>query len=380
MIISAVVAPISVCIYFDVETKIGLFDLIYLPLCSAVTLCVLHFCDWALYNLPLPTFLKIMISRRNIRVKVMQAIYALDAYSMSPTEVEKGETMPSLEENEKNGIRVLVEKIHRSSDLFSLMLLYISKVAQFSEINARQRASKYLPTDEDKVVNTKIAGNTFLWDMLGNTTFQEKVKEDKLERFIDEEWVKKIYGSLIKSEEYQQYTNEQNRTNAAEKQIMQHIWRKEMLENEDFMEHVGDEWAGWEDDKEMVVMLIENYFRSHKNVNFLQFISSEKREYAYSLLKTVLQKDEHIMELIKPKLKNWDAERVAIIDLILLKMGVAELLYFPTIPTKVTINEYIEIAKNYSTPQSGQFVNGVLDNLLKELTSENKIRKIERTK
>ena len=310
----------------------------------------------------------------------MQAIYALDAYSMSPSEVEKGEITPTLEENEKNGIRVLVEKIQRSSDLFSLMLLYISKVAQFSEINARQRASKYLPTDEDKVVNTKIAGNTFLWDMLGNTTFQEKVKEDKLERFIDEEWTKKIYQSLLKSEAYQEYTAEQSRTNAAEKQIMQHIWRKEMLENEDFMEHVGDEWSGWEDDKEMVVMLVENYFRSHKNVNFLQFISSEKREYAYSLLKTVLQKDEHIMELIKPKLKNWDAERVAIIDLILLKMGVAELLYFPTIPTKVTINEYIEIAKNYSTPQSGQFVNGVLDNLLKELVSANKIRKIERTK
>jgi N utilization substance protein B len=230
------------------------------------------------------------------------------------------------------------------------------------------------------VVNTKIAGNTFLWDLLGNTTFQEKVKEDKLERFIDEEWVKKIYQSLLKSEAYQEYTTEQSRTNAAEKQIMQHIWRKEMLENENFMEHVGDEWSGWEDDKEMVVMLVENYFRSHKNVNFLQFISSEKREYAYSLLKTVLQKDEHIMELIKPKLKNWDAERVAIIDLILLKMGVAELLYFPTIPTKVTINEYIEIAKNYSTPQSGQFVNGVLDNLLKELMSANKIRKIERTK
>jgi N utilization substance protein B len=339
-----------------------------------------EFCHWALYNLPLPTFLKIMISRRNIRVKVMQAIYALDAYTMSPSEVEKGEVTPTLEENEKNGIRVLVEKIQRSSDLFSLMLLYVSKVAQFSEINARQRASKYLPTDEDKVVNTKIAGNTFLWDMLGNTTFQEKVKEDKLERFIDEEWVKKIYQSLLKSETYQEYTAEQSRTNAAEKQIMQHIWRKEMLENEDFMEHIGDEWSGWEDDKEMVVMLVENYFRSHKNVNFLQFISSEKREYAYSLLKTVLQKDEHIMELIKPKLKNWDAERVAIIDLILLKMGVAELLYFPTIPTKVTINEYIEIAKNYSTPQSGQFVNGVLDNLLKELVSANKIRKIERTK
>lgn len=310
----------------------------------------------------------------------MQAIYALDAYAVTPAETQKGDIGPSAAENEKNGIRLLVEKIQRSSDLFSLMLLYISKVAQYSETSARQQASKYLPTQEDLDVNTKIAGNTFLWDLLGNTTFQEKVKEDKLERFIDEEWVKKIYRSLVNADLYKEYTTEQSRNAATEKQIMQHIWKKEILDNEDFQEYIGDEWSGWEDDKEMVVMLVENYFRSHKNVNFLQFISAEKREYAYSLLKTVLQKEEHLMELIRPKLKNWDAERVAIIDMILLKMGVAELLYFPTIPTKVTINEYIEIAKNYSTPQSGQFVNGVLDNLLKELTTANKIRKIDRTK
>lgn len=310
----------------------------------------------------------------------MQSIYALDAYAVTPTEKEQGAVAQSLEELEKSGIRVLVEKIQRSSDLFALMLLYISKVAQFAETNARQRASKYLPTEADMQVSTKIAGNTFLWELLENATFQEKVKEDKLERFIDEERVKKMYQQLIQSEPYHEYIAEQSRSNGAEKQILLQIWRKEMVESEDFQEYIGDEWSGWEDDKEMVVMLVENYFRSHKNVNFLQFISSEKREYAYSLLKTVLQKDDYCMELIKPKLKNWDAERVAIIDLILLKMGVAELLYFPTIPTKVTINEYIEIAKNYSTPQSGQFVNGVLDNLLKELTSENKIRKIERTK
>ncbi|WP_245882096.1 transcription antitermination factor NusB [Taibaiella chishuiensis] len=310
----------------------------------------------------------------------MQSIYALDAYSVAPGEKEPEGGIPSLEELEKNGIRVLVEKIQRSSDLFALMLLYISKVAQFAETSARQRASKYLPTEADMQVSTKIAGNTFLWELLENATFQEKVKEDKLERFIDEERVKKMYQQLTASEAYQEYTAEQSRSNAAEKQIMLQIWRKEMIENEDFLEYIGDEWSGWEDDQEMVVMLMENYFRNHKNVNFLQFISAEKREYAYSLLKTVLQKDDHCMELIKPKLKNWDADRVALIDLILLKMGVAELLYFPTIPTKVTINEYIEIAKNYSTPQSGQFVNGVLDNLLKELTAENKIRKIERTK
>jgi len=310
----------------------------------------------------------------------MQAIYTLDAYALNPSDIEKGAPAPSAEETEKNGIRVLVDKFHRSSDIFSLLMLYIAKVAQFSETDARQRASKYLPTDADREVNTKIAGNTFLWELLDNNTFREKIKEDNIERFIDEEWVKKLYSSLTRSEAYGEYIAEQSRSAASEKKIMQHIWRKEILENEDFQEFLHDEWSGLEDDQEMIVMLIDNYFRSPKNVNFLQFISAEKREYAVSLLKTVLEKDDFLMELIKPKLKNWDAERVANIDLILLKMGVAELLYFPTIPTKVTINEYIEIAKHYSTPQSGQFVNGVLDNLLKELVAANKIRKIERTK
>src|SRR5690606_6588228 len=132
-----------------------------------------------------------------------------------------------------------------------------------------------------------------------------------------------------------------------------------MLANEDFQEYLNDEWDNWEDDKDMVKMLVENYFKNPKNFNFLQFISAEKKEYAQGLLKTVLEKNDYLISLITPKLKNWDAERVANIDLLLLRMGVAELLYFPTIPTKVSINEYIEIAKWYSTPQSGQFVNGV---------------------
>jgi N utilization substance protein B len=97
-------------------------------------------------------------------------------------------------------------------------------------------------------------------------------------------------------------------------------------------------------------------------------------------LKTVIAREEYASELIEPKLTNWDKERVAIIDLLLLRMGVCEFLYFETIPTKVTINEYIDIAKQYSTPQSGQFVNGVLDNILKDLDKEGLIRKMDRNK
>jgi N utilization substance protein B len=127
-------------------------------------------------------------------------------------------------------------------------------------------------------------------------------------------------------------------------------------------------------------MLMENFFRNGEKVNFLSLLSGEKKEYALELLKTTLEKEDFCMELINPKLDNWEAERIPVIDLLLLKMGVCEMLFFPTIPTKVTINEYIEVAKMYSTPQSGQFINGVLDNILKELEKDNKIGKQERTR
>ena len=98
-------------------------------------------------------------------------------------------------------------------------------------------------------------------------------------------------------------------------------------------------------------------------------------DFAKSLLETVIEKKEVSMELLKPKLKNWDAERIAALDLIIIQMGICEFLFFETIPTKVTINEYIDLAKEYSTPQSGQFINGILDNIHKELTTQNKIHK-----
>ena len=113
---------------------------------------------------------------------------------------------------------------------------------------------------------------------------------------------------------------------------------------------------------------------------FNQMVSYEKRTYADDLLRCYYEKKEIIFQLIDPKLVNWDADRVAIIDLILLHLGICELLYFPTIPVKVTINEYIDLAKEYSTLQSGQFVNGLLDNVHKELLQENKIQKTDYAK
>lgn len=310
-----------------------------------------------------------MISRRNIRVKVMQTLYTLA--SMEPAD---------LEQQKKIGSNLLNDKLNRSLDLFVVSILYTFRTAQYAETDAMQRASKYLPTADDLNVSTKIAGNEFLWDVLHNQTFTEKVKEAKLEQYIDDEWVKKLYQQLGQQPEYKKYITAKERETAREKGILQLIWEKLIWENEALQEHFTEELPGWEDDKEMAGMLMENFFKSNSKINFLNLISGEKREYAHNLMHSVLEKEEYCMSLVQPKLINWDAERVALIDLLLLRMGVCEMLYFPTIPTKVTINEYIEIAKQYSTPQSGQFVNGVLDNILKDLEKENLIRKQERNR
>jgi N utilization substance protein B len=127
----------------------------------------------------------------------------------------------------------------------------------------------------------------------------------------------------------------------------------------------------------MISQIVMAYLAKPGSVPFQEIISKEKAEFARLLLQTVIEKKEVIMEMIRPRLKNWDADRIATLDMILMQMGVVEFLYFETIPPKVTINEYIDLAKDYSTPQSGQFVNGILDNIHKELVKEDKMHKVD---
>ena len=311
-----------------------------------------------------------MISRRQIRVKVMQTLYSIAA-------MDAGETQMLVNQ----GTVLLKEKLERSLDFFQLSLLYVARTAQYAEVDAAQRRSKRLPTAEDLAVSTRIAANEAVWRLLEDGTFQQRLKDRKLEGRVEDEWVRRIYKDLAGSPEYNEYiSSAAPRTAKSEGAILAVIWRKFMLGSEWFQGLMHDEFPDWEDDGDMTAQMMENYFRQPGKVNFLVLLSAEKREYAVQLLQTVLERQEFVMGLIQPKLQNWDPERLALIDIILLRMGVCELLYFPTIPTKVTINEYIDIAKAYSTQQSGQFVNGVLDNLLKDLEREGKIRKTDRVR
>jgi len=302
-----------------------------------------------------------MISRRNIRVKVMQTLYSIDSMN--------GDAKPG------EAISILTKKIEQSRQLFTYLIYFISEVARYAETDAKQKASKHLPTAQDLNINTRLAGNSLLWTIIEDPGFKAAVSEIKPQQYLDKDLLKKVYMQLVAAPDYQEYITLEAREKKSEKEMLEFIFLTLMLPNEDVISHLEEHFINWDDDAEMMNQLVMNYLQKPVSQSFTEIMSKEKWGFAKGLLETVLDKKEICMELIKPKLKNWDADRIAALDLIILEMGVSEFLFFETIPTKVTINEYIDLAKEYSTVQSGQFVNGLLDNIHKELTSENKITK-----
>jgi N utilization substance protein B len=304
-----------------------------------------------------------MISRRNIRVKVMQTLYTLHTADG---------------QNNQDPVKLLKKQFDTSRQLFIYLLYVLTQVARYSEKDAARRASKNLPTEQDLNVNIKLAGNEFLWKILENASFKKAGENDhpqSVEGVSGQ--VKAIYNELVKTEEYDKYIHIQSREKKSEKDIIVFIFTNLMLPSPDFISHLEEHFSNWDDDAEMMNQLMLNYLQKPGIYNLQEMLTPEKWDFAKKLLITVQEKRDFTFELIKPKLKNWDPERIAILDMLLMEMGVCELLFFETIPTKVTINEYIDIAKAYSTPQSGQFVNGILDGIHKDLANENKIHKTD---
>jgi len=302
-----------------------------------------------------------MLSRRNIRVKVMQALYTI--------ELMNNETRPG------EPLQILKRNIEHSQYLFTYLVCFIVEVARFAEKDAAQKAQKHLPSANDLNVNTKIAGNEIVWAIIENISFQKSVEQFKIKNVIDSELVRKIYLALASSTEYKEYILVKSRDKRSERKILEYIFGSLMLPDENFVSDTEAKFIHWDDDAEMMIVLMNGFLQKPASFNFGEMVSKEKMDFAIDLMECVIDKKEYCLELIKPKLKNWDAERIASLDMILMQMGVCEFLYFETIPPKVTINECIDLAKEYSTEQSGHFVNGILDNIHKELLAQDKIHK-----
>ncbi|GAA4308651.1 transcription antitermination factor NusB [Compostibacter hankyongensis] len=303
----------------------------------------------------------------------MQTLYALESVE------QPSETPAAGPRRHADPARILQHHLDQTSQLFIYLLYNIAQVALYAETDAQIRSSKHLPSQDDLNVNTKIAGNDYLWQLLSEQGFQHKAEEMHCAQLADKGLIKKLYLQLARSESYKEYTGTLERTPAEEKKIISYLFNELLMKSEAFGQHLEDHFLHWDDDREMMSVLVNNYFHKPRLFNFLQLISAEKLEYARNLLQTVLDKRDYCLSLIRPRLQNWDPERIAAVDMLLMEMGICEFLYFPTIPTKVTINEYIDLAKVYSTPQSGHFVNGILDNILKDPATAQKIRKAERS-
>jgi len=290
------------------------------------------------------------------------------------------QTLYSLEaqENQKTGDaqKILQKHFDQSRQLFIYLIFFLTELARYAETDSLRRSSKHLPTELDKNVNTKLAGNQLLWKMLEQESYRKMLKKDKPELNDHADLVRKLYQELKETDDYKNYISENSRDKKPEKEILEYIFNDFLLPNESFESHVEEIFPNWSDDAEMMQKLVTGYMNKTTAFNFEEIVSPDKAFFARELLTSVLEKKEITMELIRPKLKNWDAERIATLDMIFMQMGVCEFLFFETIPPKVTINEYIDLAKEYSTPLSGQFVNGILDNIHKDLVTGNKMHKV----
>ncbi|AYL96959.1 transcription antitermination protein NusB [Mucilaginibacter celer] len=311
-----------------------------------------------------------MLNRRHLRVKVLQALYA---YHQSDTK--------DVKLFEKN----MLHSIDQVYEMYIWMLSLIGEVVSFSENDAQERANKHLPTADDLNANLKILTNRFILSLNDNKEYIQAKKKYKVDWNFEPELAKTLFISLRNSPEYAEYLAKTGDTLQTDKDIIKFIFKKVILKSSLAEQVFEDMFIFWPVDKDVLQALIAKTFKnfSHDDykLNQLAEITGnwvEDREFVVNLFQQSVRYDGAYQELIAAKTQNWEPERIAMMDTLLMKMAITEFINFNSIPVKVTINEYLEISKEFSTPKSNSFINGILDKILIELKAENKIKKIGR--
>lgn len=304
-----------------------------------------------------------MLSRRSVRIKVMQLLYAKSSDEALDL---------------KGSVQRYRRMIDQSYDVFLyniFCLIQVSKVA--AEVETKKKA-KHLPSEADKAFSAKLCENDLVRSLRDNSSLNKIFEQKGFNSMIDKDHMIKIYNEFAKEEPYLNYIlKDCEREDHVEILLeLYRFCRKDELYNE----IIGDAFLNWIDDKSLVIGAVKKVIKSLpvKGIDFLKEYYPDDEtinDYGEPLLIRTFKGDQALLEIIKPILTNWDHERLALIDMILLKMAACEMLEFPTIPAKVTLNEYVEVAKSYSTDKSKEFVNGVLDKLMKQLEEDGKLNK-----
>lgn len=304
-----------------------------------------------------------MLSRRSVRIKVMQLLYMLNRdEELTPKEV----------------VNMYKDGIWKAFELYIFQLYILLRVAQYAEKDAEIRKAKHLPSDEDKAFEPRLATNDCTKSLANHVEFLKLVKKYKANEGVDEDHIRSLYNAFCDTPEYKAYAALENPETKDHAKILLELYRS-LASNELYSDMSEDRYSNWADDDSLVSGAMKKTLKSMplEGKFYAEHEPSDETvlEFGEELLRKTAAEDRALFSEIEPTLKNWDADRVAILDMVMLKMALCELLHFPTIPTKVTLNEFVEISKAYSTDKSKEFINGILDHLMKDLLESGRIVK-----
>ena len=313
-----------------------------------------------------------MLGRRFYRVKVMQALYSW--YLGGENRIEVAE-------------KKLLQSIEKFYELYFLQLSFFSEIVDFYRRRSEEAKNKFYPTEEELNPNPKFLDNIVVAAIIKNKDLGHQVNRYKFSWTDEQEMIRKVFMKLRSSKDLKEYLSDESVTFEKEREIVYKLFRKYIAKSAEFKSFCEEKDIYWEDDFDLAalfnqktIQMIPEQFSEKDHFTDLfardeDESADEVHEFIIQLFRKTIANSNEYEKMISDKTKNWELERIALTDIILIKMALAELMHFPTIPVKVTMNEYIEISKNYSTPKSKLFINGILDKLTDNLTKEKKIRK-----
>lgn len=311
-----------------------------------------------------------MLNRRHIRIKVMQTIYSF-----------KGGESDSFDKEQK----FLLYSLNNIYNLYLLILSLLIEVHKRAEDHQVKSSKKHLATKEEKNPNKKLVNNQILKMLKENVLLQDELIKHKINNWeLDSEYVEIIFRNLLSTDLYAEYMQTKTSTFNEDKNFVIDVFSEIIAPNNKLYDYLEDKNLTWIDDLPVVNTAILKLLKKVKEQSLANFFlpklykDIEDKDFALDLFKKTLLNQNKFVEIIQDKTQNWDTDRIAKLDIVMLKMAICEIQKFPSIPVKVTINEYLEIAKEYSTPKSSIFINGVLDKLVKEYEESDTLNKTGR--
>ncbi len=307
-----------------------------------------------------------MINRVLIRLKVIQVVYA---YYQN-----EGKTIEAAEKE-------LFYSLSKAYDLYKYLLLLMVEITRFADRRIDNRRHKLRPTYEDLNPNTRFIDNAFMEQLAQNKQLEEFAANQKRSWEDEGDFVKRLFSLVEETKAYQEYMAKESLTYEDDRELWRKLYRTVIVQNQEIDEILEDQSLYWNDDKAIVDTFVLKTIRKFEPENgaeqelIPEYRNDEDKEFARKLLRSAITNADAYRKLMENNAKNWDMERFAFMDILIMQVALAEIFSFPSIPVTVSLNEYVEVAKMYSTPKSGSFINGMLDTIVNQLKKENKLNK-----